>query len=149
MKIRVLLLVIATLMLVSNCSESRFNKKESVDEMATKEDFNIFLENFSHKPTFQRQRVLFPIEATLLVPTDMGMQTIKEDLEYQDWILLDFTYDDSYSTRDRDKYKQQIRLYEDSAFIELRGIDNGIYENYFFTNKDGKWFLKSFTDASY
>ena len=77
------------------------------------------------------------------------MITIIDKIEYQDWFLLDFSYDTSYVSRDRDRYEQLIRLYKDSSIIEHRGIDNGIFANFFFTKKEGKWYLKSFTDVSF
>ena len=64
-------------------------------------------------------------------------------------MLLDFSYDSTYATRQMDKYEQLIRVYDDSTIIEHRGIDNGIYANYYFMKKDGKWYLKSLTDISY
>lgn len=92
---------------------------------------------------------MFPVEATLLDPSDYGMQTVNEKIRYQEWLLLDFSYDSTYATRQMDGYEQSIRIYNDSSIIELRGIDNGIYANYYFMKKDGKWFLESFTDVSY
>ena len=77
------------------------------------------------------------------------MQTVSEEINYQEWLLLDFSYDSTFATRQMDGYEQFIRVYEDSTIIEHRGIDNGIYANYYFMKKDGKWYLKSFTDTSY
>lgn len=156
MNIRNIVLVICCIGVITCCSQSSTNKNSGDKDLSStgsdvthSEDFNSFLEDFNHKPTFQRQRVLFPIEATLLDPSDYGMQTIKENIDYQDWLLLDFSYDSTFVTRQMDKYKQRIVLYSDSALIEQRGIDNGIFANYFFTKKEGKWFLKSFIDVSY
>ena len=92
---------------------------------------------------------MFPLEAILLDPSEYTMQTVNEETEYQEWILLDFTYDSTYVTRQVDGYEQHIREYSDSTIIEQRGIDNGIYANYYFMRKDGKWYLKSLTDVSY
>lgn len=124
------------------------NKQENADSL-NGENFTAFLESFNKRPTFQRQRVLFPLQATVLDPVGYEMKTVKEEIDYSDWFLLDFSYDSTYTTRQMDRYEQNIKLYKDSALIELRGIDNGIFANYFFTKKDGKWFLKSFTDVSY
>lgn len=139
-----------------SCSNSASKDKEDDNQTeyinntsSDSEDFKTFLESFNRMPTFQRQRVLFPLEATVLDPSEYGMSTIKERIDYQDWFLLDFSYDSTYRTRQMDRYDQNIRLYNDSALIEHRGIDNGIYANYLFIKDDGKWYLKSFTDASY
>lgn len=153
MKFNIVLLLICSVFITTSCSQPNSAENDSTKTekniSANDEDFNSFLENFNNKPTFQRQRVLFPLEATLLDPSEFGMQTVKEKIEYQDWILLDFSYDSTYLTRQMDRYEQRIRLYNDSSIIEHRGIDNGIFSNYFFTKKDGKWFLKSLSDVSY
>lgn len=156
MKVRALFLLVCSMFVFTSCTQtaSHHDSKNQASELSGKkliaeESFDAFLENFNHKPTFQRQRVLFPIEATLLDPSDYGMKTVKEKIEYENWLLLDFSYDSSFATRQMDKYHQTIQLYADSARIEQRGIDNGIYANFFFTRKEGKWFLESFTDVSY
>lgn len=143
-----ILFLICVVSISSSCSESN-NAKSNQSETINEEDFNSFLQNFNNKPTFQRQRVMFPVEATLLDPSDYGMQTVNEKIRYQEWLLLDFSYDSTYATRQMDGYEQSIRIYNDSSIIELRGIDNGIYANYYFMKKDGKWFLEFFTDVSY
>ena len=153
MKIKLLLLLIFVFSITISCNQ--FEKKkdkqtETVNSNFTaEEDFNTFLQNFSKKPTFQRQRVLFPLDATLLDPSEYSMQTVSEEIKYNEWLLLDFSYDSTYAIRQMDRYEQLIRVYEDSTIIEHRGIDNGIYANYYFLKIDGKWYLKSFTDTSY
>jgi hypothetical protein len=153
MKILFFILLICSVFTTTSCSKPKDAKNKSTETSknitANEEDFDSFLENFNNKPTFQRQRVLFPLEATLLDPSEYGMQTVNEKLEYKDWILLDFSYDSTFATRQMDRYEQRIRLYNDSSIIEHRGIDNGIFANFFFIKKEGKWFLKSFTDTSY
>lgn len=153
MKLLFFILLICSVFTTTSCSKPNDAKNNSTETSenitANEEDFDSFLENFNNKPTFQRQRVLFPLEATLLDPSEYGMQTVNEKLEYKDWILLDFSYDSTFATRQMDRYEQRIRLYNDSSIIEHRGIDNGIFANFFFIKKEGKWFLKSFTDTSY
>lgn len=153
MKTTSFLLLICVVFFSISCSQKKTandEKIETADNLTlTDEDFESFLINFNKKPTFQRQRVLFPVEATLLDPTESGMDAIDEKIGYQEWILLDFTYDSTFATRQMDSYKQHIRVYSDSSVIEHRGIDNGIYANYYFVKKNGKWYLKSFTDVFY
>lgn len=155
MKTTSLLFLISIAFFAASCSQNKgangnYNQSSLVDSVAlAEEDFESFLVNFSKKPTFQRQRVMFPIEATSLDPTEYGVDAVDEKITYQEWILLDFSYDSTFITRQMDSYKQHIRVYSDSSIIEHRGIDNGIYANYYFVKKDGKWFLKSFTDVFY
>lgn len=152
----ILLYILSLFIIISTlaCTESSKNNKVVKNQMKNVEttegeDFVSFLESFSHMPTFQRQRVLFPLEATVLDPGGYEMKAVKETINYEDWFLLDFSYDSSFRTRQMDRYEQDVRMYNDSALIELRGIDNGIYANYLFIKSDGKWFLKTFTDVSY
>ncbi len=153
MKTTSFLLLICVVFFSVSCSQNKTvndKKSETADNITlADEDFESFLVNFNKKPTFQRQRVLFPVEATLLDPTEYGMDAVDEKIEYQEWILLDFTYDSTFATRQMDSYKQHIRVYSDSSVIEHRGFDNGIYANYYFVKKNGKWYLKSFTDVFY
>ena len=151
MKFKIILLLICSVFITTSCFQTKNekNNQTETDKNMNDEDFAAFIENFNNKPTFQRQRVLFPVEAILLDPSDYGMQTVSEKIGYQDWLLLDFTYDSTYATRQMDRYEQRIRLYNDSSIIEHRGIDNGIFANYYFTKKDGKWYFESFTDVSY
>lgn len=153
MKINILLFLLCVVSFVTSCTQpndSKDKQKEPTENISiADEDFDLFLQNFNKKPTFQRQRIIFPIKATLLDPSDYGMSTVDEKITYPNWILLDFTYNNNYATRQIDGYEQHIRVYEDSTIIEHRGVDNGIFANYYFKKKDGKWFLKSFTDVSY
>ena len=153
MKIKLLLLFICVVSITTSCNQSEKAKDkqpETVNNIpAVEEDFDSFLRNFNKKPTFQRKRVLFPLDATLLDPSEYSMKTFREEIKYQEWLLLDFSYDSTYATRQMDRYEQLIRVYDDSTIIEHRGIDNGIYANYYFMKKEGKWYLKSFTDTSY
>lgn len=153
MKFKFILFLIGALSILTSCSQHKSTKDKQADIASDTsqidEEFDIFLENFNSKPTFQRQRIIFPIKMTVLHPSEFGMDVVDEELTRQDWILLDFTYDSSYTTRQMDSYEQRIRKYSDSTIIEHRGIDNGIFADYYFVKKDGKWYLKSFSDITY
>lgn len=153
MKFKFTLVLISVLSIFISCSQHKATKDKQTDIASDTslmdEEFDLFLENFNNKPTFQRQRIIFPIKMTVLHPSEFGMDVVDEELTRQDWILLDFTYDSSYTTRQMDSYEQRIRKYSDSTIIEHRGIDNGIFADYYFVKRDGKWFLKSFSDITY
>ena len=153
MKFKLLLLFIFVAFISTSCTQPEKAKDKQTETTkntpTVEEDFDSFLQDFNKKPTFQRQRVLFPLIATLLDPSEYSMQTVNEEIQYQEWMLLDFSYDSTFATRQMDKYEQLIRVYDDSTIIEQRGIDNGIYANYYFLKKEGKWYLNSFTDTSY
>lgn len=153
MKSKFILFLISALFILTSCSQHKATKEKQADIASDTsqidEEFDLFLENFNSEPTFQRQRIIFPIKMTVLQPSEFGMEVVDEELTQQDWILLDFTYDSTYATRQLDSYEQRIRRYNDSTIIEHRGIDNGIFADYCFVKKDGKWYLKSFSDITY
>jgi hypothetical protein len=82
-------------------------------------------------------------------PYDEGLAPMQEVIEKQDWEYLDLSYDSTYVSRDYDQYLQRVRFTSDSAIVELRGIDNGIYANYYFKQNNGKWFLVGIEDTSF
>lgn len=154
MKVRIVLFLMCIISIITSCSQDKDKKRKDAEmidntSITTEESFDTFLENFSRKPTFQRQRVMFPLRVSVLAPTESGMEVVDEKITYQEWTLLDFAYDSTYATRQMDGFEQRIRVYNDSTIIEQSGVDNGIYVNYYFVKKDGKWFLESFSDVSY
>lgn len=117
---------------------------------STCENFYDFLQKFSTDRIFQLKRIVFPVKAIVSDPTDEGM-TIKEDrIEKQAWEHLDLTYDSTYVTREYDQYHQDVFFKSDSAVVELRGINNGIYANYYFKcENDGRWYLIALEETSF
>ncbi|PLB86108.1 hypothetical protein C0T31_07360 [Dysgonamonadaceae bacterium] len=113
------------------------------------EDFSTFFENFNDDRIFQLKRISFPIYAIVGNPDDEGLAPMKEVIEKQDWEYIDLSYDSTYVSRDYDQYLQRVRFASDSAIVELRGIDNGIYANYYFKQTNGKWFLVGIEDTSF
>jgi hypothetical protein len=109
------------------------------------EDFHEFLGQFRNDSAFQLQRVKFPFNVK---SWDIEDVLTTYDIFTEDWKHLRFDYKNEYSTRPIDAYKQEIKVYPDSAKIEYRGIDNGIYLDYEFYRKDGKWYLESEKDYS-
>jgi len=113
------------------------------------EDFSTFFENFNDDRIFQLKRISFPIYAIVGNPYDEGLAPMQEVIEKQDWEYLDLSHDSTYVSRDYDQYLQRVRFTSDSAIVELRGIDNGIYANYYFKQNNGKWFLVGIEDTSF
>ena len=117
-------------------------KKSGVEVIQNKvEDFHQFLDNFSTDRIFQFERIIFPI--TVLAPDadQIALTPTAEKIEKMDWELLDLTYDSTYTTRDFDKYTQTVNFRKDTAHVALRGIDNGIYADYYFKLIDSEWYL--------
>lgn len=119
-----------------------------VDSLATsktidQEDFNEFFKKFTTDSLFQIERTKFPFRVIWL--TDDGETT--HETEKESWTHSTFYYDDSYATRQVDAYTQEMKIYADSAKLEQRGVDNGIYVDYLFMKDKGKWIL--FTGRDY
>lgn len=110
-----------------------------------KEEFNEFLKTFRKDTSYQLRRVIFPF---VVKSRDFDDNLTSEEIFHEEWIHLGFDYKEEYSTRPIDAYTQQIKIYPDSAKIEYRGIDNGIYFDYLFFRIDGKWYLESEEDYS-
>lgn len=130
--------------------ESTVSGSSSVDQVAAEcEDFNMFVERFSNEESFQMQRIKFPINIVVPDADDEGMAPIEETISKYDWEQLDLTYDSTYLTRPYDQYYQVVRFKNDTAIVEIRGINNGIYADYYFALIDKKWYLVTLYEASF
>ncbi|WP_166925095.1 DUF4348 domain-containing protein [Flavobacterium poyangense] len=115
-------------------------KPKAVTNKNEQEDFNEFFKLFNQDTIFQLSRIQFPL-------------TIKinnADLEEVDYII----YKEKYTAINLDKepesrdYKQHLILKKDQAIIQQRGTNNGIFIDYFFEKKEGKWQLITWVDLS-
>jgi hypothetical protein len=114
-----------------------------------KEDFDQFIHKYSTQESFQMERTRFPVIVTVPDAEREGMPPMGETVGRYEWELLDLTYDSSYLTRPYDQYHQNIRYEKDTAVVEIRGINNGIYADYYFTVIDEKWYLVTLCEASF
>lgn len=113
------------------------------------EAFEEFMKRFSEEESFQLKRIKFPISVIIPDAGHEGMAPIKETIGKYDWEPLDLTYDSTFLTRTYDKYYQVVRFNNDTAVVEIRGIDNGIYADYYFELIDNKWYLVTLYEASF
>lgn len=118
-------------------------------ELYTAEEFDDFLQEFSVKESFQLNRIKFPIKAIVPDAEHVGMAPMEETIGRYEWEMLDLTYDSTYLTRPYDQYYQVVRFQNDSAVVEIRGINNGIYADYYFELIDNQWYLVSLYEASF
>ncbi|MCE5205700.1 MAG: DUF4348 domain-containing protein [Porphyromonadaceae bacterium] len=114
-----------------------------------KEEFDEFIRRFSTDESFQFERIKFPISVVVPDTDHEGMAPMKESLDKYDWEMLDLSYDSTYLTRPYDQYSQEVRFKKDTAIVEIRGIDNGIYADYYFAMIDKKWYLVTLYEASF
>ena len=115
--------------------------QNEISPQPDQENFHLFLHDFSADRIFQLERIVFPITVSIPDANEIALSPTPEKIEKSDWELLDLSYDSTYITRDYDKYTQTVQFRKDTAHVSLRGIDNGIYADYYFKLLDGKWYL--------
>ena len=111
------------------------------------ENFKTFLDNFSKDSVFQISRVIFPLKVTEL-DYNNELESIVRIIQKKEYTKLDFEYPKDALTREFDRYTQNIKTKGDKAVVEIRGVDNGIYSDFYFEKINGKWHLKSWNDSS-
>ncbi|WP_286845671.1 DUF4348 domain-containing protein [Proteiniphilum sp. UBA5310] len=121
----------------------------SSDSSDAEEEFDQFLLKFSEEESFQLKRIKFPIRVVVPNAKHQGMALMEETIGKYDWELLDLTYDSTFLTRTYDQYCQMVRYKNDTAVVEIRGINNGIYADYYFALIDKKWYLVTLYEASF
>lgn len=114
-----------------------------------KEEFDYFIHRFSTEESFQFERIKFPISVIVPDTGHEGMAPMRDSIGKYDWEMLDLTYDSTYLTRPYDQYYQVVRFNNDTAIVELRGINNGIYADYYFSLINKKWYLVTLYEASF
>lgn len=110
-------------------------------------DFKVFLNYFSKDSIFQVSRINFPLKV-MEVDENNTLEQINVTIQKKEFTKLDFEYPKDALTRELDRYTQTIKIKENKCIVEIRGVDNGIYSDYFFEKDKGKWFLKSWNDNS-
>ncbi len=113
------------------------------------EAFDQFIHKFSTEESFQFERIKFPINVIIPDTGHEGMAPMPDSIGKYDWEMLDLSYDSTYLTRPYDQYYQVVRFEDDTAVVEIRGINNGIYADYYFTLINNKWYLVTLYDASF
>lgn len=166
MKKKYVILMGLAVFLFFSCVQHSGEKKKEVEEQSghdieveipgsmtigehppSEESFYVFLDKFSTEESFQLDRIKFPIIVTVPNMEDQGMAPMEDTIDKYGWERLDLTYDSTYTTRRYDKYHQIIRFRNDTAVVELRGIDNGIYADYYFRLIDDQWYLVTLNEA--
>jgi len=132
--------------------KSEINSRENDSSMVAvsqAEEFDQFIQQFSSEESFQLKRIQFPIRVIIPNTEHEGMAPMEETITKYDWEMLDLTYDSTYLTRPYDQYYQVVRYKNDTAVVEIRGINNGIYANYYFAMINKKWYLVTLYEASF
>lgn len=109
--------------------------------------FETFIKHFSKDSIFQVSRIDFPLKVRESDP-DKDYDLSERIIQKTEFKIMDFTYDKSKSNKQFDRYEQNIKVLENKAVIEIRGIDNGILADYYFEKKNGIWKLLTWVDSS-
>ncbi|MCV9927638.1 DUF4348 domain-containing protein [Flavobacterium sp. LS1R49] len=111
-----------------------------VIDKKTQEDFNRFFKLFNHDTNFQISRIQFPLKVMIN----------NDDLELVDYAITKEKYTPiNLDKKDEDRdYKQTLILNKDKAVIQQRGLNNGIFIDYFFEKIQGEWKLVTWIDVS-
>lgn len=117
----------------------------TTDKNVQSENFDDFFNKFKSDSLFQMERVKFPLT---LVTWDLDDNLATEEISRENWRYLRLEYKNEFGTREIDAYTQEIKIYADSAKLELRGVDNGIHVDYVFNKVNGQWTLTTERDYS-
>ena len=140
-------LLVVLILLFNSCKENDRIKEDVNTSENIDEDFNIFLEKFNRDSIFQISRINFPLKVIERNDENLLEETEKT-IELKEYEKIDLSYPKDILTREFDRYRQNIKLSDKKATIEIRGVDNGIYINIYFEKEGGKWILTSWTDKS-
>lgn len=164
MKLKGLIFSCLLISLIFSCSQGSTNKntkngsetreKEVLSStndvaLADSEEFDKFIQKFSTEESFQIERIKFPINIIVPDAGHEGMAPMHEIIGKYDWEMIDLSYDSTFLTRPYDQYYQAVRFTNDTAVVEIRGIDNGIYADYYFSLINKKWYLVTLYEASF
>ena len=134
---KIIISFVLTLFIVS-CTQKN-TEKSSVDET-----FQVFLNKFNNDSIFQKSRVKFPLSVVEM--DNENYSEVKRRIKRKDYIIIDLKED--RVIQKREGYTQKIELKNDKATIEIRGIENGIMEDYYFEKINSKWILVGWNDSS-
>ena len=112
------------------------------------ESFPVFFDQFNSDSTFQRSRVVFPLDYYSVTEESTDYELINQPIDAGNYLILDLTYDDSLANQEFDAYKRIIEIKKDTTWVKFTGVDNGIHEEFIFECRKGKWFLMKVVDAS-
>lgn len=112
------------------------------------ESFQVFFDQFNTDSTFQRSRVLFPLDNYLIPPEELNYEMVNQPIDSADYYILDLTYHDSLAKRQFDAYERTIQTKKDTTWVKFTGIDNGIHEEFVFQRRNGIWMLVKIMDGS-
>jgi hypothetical protein len=134
--------------IISACSFNDDNYSENTDTSSQllDDDFNRFLEEFSADFQFQLNRIKFPLKTTTF-DSELNKEFVVLQSKSK-FKQLDFRIVNSNSKFDNWTQNRVVDKLKNSAEVQIRGVDNGIYIDYSFKKINNTWMLIEITDAS-
>ena len=118
--------------------------QKQANENPIDKTFESFLSKFNNDSIFQINRVKFPL--SIIETESENFTEVHSKIERKDYKKIDLTFDKA--DQKREGYTQQIKLSNNKATIEIRGIENGIMADYYFEKVNGKWTFVGWNDSS-
>lgn len=117
------------------------------DESVYNENFFVFFKDFCSNAPYQKTRIIFPLKDVYL---SEDLNNREEDLITEDeWSFLRIK---QFKTNTVEQYfnnfnKKRLEDSDEMVFV-VGGIENGIYMSYYFSRKEGKWYLVKMEDLT-
>ena len=119
--------------------------EESLEQMP----FEVFLKRFNLDTGFQLSRIEFPLDIVSYQENEnYEFEEVTQPLAKVEWEPTSLDYEEETSEQTNDAFTQSIAVRQDSAFVQFRGVNNGIYVDYVFAIKMGVWNLVVIKDYS-
>ncbi|MBK9451286.1 MAG: DUF4348 domain-containing protein [Bacteroidetes bacterium] len=103
------------------------------------EPFDEFFDRFRASKHFQLKRTVFPLdEIDIRLETETSTAT---KIEKKAWKPLKFDQNGILEPIGGESVTQEIKTESTVVRMEIRGTDSGIYDDYEFERRVGKWYL--------
>ncbi|MEY3443403.1 MAG: hypothetical protein RLZZ519_1684 [Bacteroidota bacterium] len=113
-------------------------RPESTHDLAL-ESFDVFFDHFRASKHFQLKRTVFPMEQI-----DIRLETetsTRNFVQKADWKALKFNKQGILQPIGGENITQEIKSESTVVRLEIRGTDSGIFDDYEFERRVGKWYL--------
>jgi hypothetical protein len=142
--------LIALIFLLYSCNSNPPKDNKTISKILQSSDnvddnFELFIKHFSEDSVFQISRITFPFKQTIT-----GIEDEKDSIRLIN--MSEFFEKFDFRTKEYngryDKWKQFVKIDGEKAVIQIRGIDNGIFVDYYFEKKNGRWTFLEVIDSS-
>lgn len=126
---------------ITSTYSDNFPSKKS-DTIET--DFNSFLTLFNSDSAFQLSSIDFPMKVQE-INRESDHELTEKIIDKSNYKRLDLSDNLSNSNNN---FTREIKINNNSATVEIRGIESGVKVDFFFERENGKWKLITWIDSS-